>query len=68
MTGHKRLLERTNNGCYFSDCGCGWAGGVYRDRATATEAHAAHTRGGVSTVGKMTTTFLPYPRIEGQRT
>ena len=65
MKGHARKLERTNHGCYFADCRCGWSGGVYRDRAAAIDAHTAHTRGEVSTIGKMTTTFHVGPRPHG---
>ena len=45
MTKHKGEYERTNNGCYFTDCTCGWSGGVYRSRAEAREAWAAHRDG-----------------------
>ena len=65
MRGHARKLERTNHGCYFSECGCGWSGGVYRDRAAAIDAHAAHTRGEVCLIGKMGTTLLIGPRARG---
>ena len=65
MRGHARKLERTNHGCYFAECGCGWSGGVYRDRSTAVDAQAAHTRGEVCTVGKMGITFLVGPRPHG---
>lgn len=65
MRGHAFKPEKTNHGCYFSDCGCGWSGGVYRDRATAKEAHAAHTRGEVCTIGKQGTTLLVGPPIQG---
>lgn len=43
---HRKVLERTNGGNYFADCTCGWQGGVHRDRAAATRAHAAHLNGG----------------------
>ena len=42
---HKRLLERTNHGCYFADCACGWAGGVHQSRLEAMVAWAAHRDG-----------------------
>lgn len=68
MSGHKRMLERTNRGCYFSECGCGWSGGVYRDRTCAVNAHAAHTRGEVCTIGKQGVTFLIGPPAQGMGT
>ena len=45
MKGHKRLLEATNNGHYFADCGCGASLGVYRSRNLASAAHGDHIEG-----------------------
>ena len=45
MTDHRFEPERTNGGCYFADCSCGWAGGVYPTRADAKRAHIAHVMG-----------------------
>ena len=45
MKGHKRLLEATNDGHYFADCGCGASLGVYRSRTLASAAHTAHVEG-----------------------
>ena len=42
MTDHQFTPERTNHGAYFSDCSCGWSGGVYPSRADAKRAHIAH--------------------------
>lgn len=62
---HKFKPEKTNHGCYFSDCSCGKSLGVYRDRATAKDAHTAHTEGRESTVGKVGTTFLVGGPVQG---
>lgn len=45
MKGHKKILEATNGGNYFADCSCGSNLGVYRSRAIAIKAHAAHLSG-----------------------
>lgn len=42
---HRFTPERTNHGAYFSDCSCGWSGGVYPSRGDAKHAHAAHVTG-----------------------
>lgn len=63
--GHRRLLEATNHGCYFSDCACGWAGGVYNDRAMAAAAHADHVAGR-EPVGKVAPVLLFGPPAGGQ--
>jgi hypothetical protein len=49
--------EKTNHGYYFSDCSCGWTGGVYETRKFAKDAQVAHKNGEESTVGKVKTTF-----------
>lgn len=43
---HRFMPEQTNGGAYFSDCSCGWSGGVYPSRGDAKHAHAAHVTGG----------------------
>lgn len=40
--GCKPILEPTNAGHYFSECSCGWSGGVYRNRTEARSAWHAH--------------------------
>lgn len=45
MITHRFKPEATNGGHYFADCSCGWTGGVYRSRAAAKLAHAAHRDG-----------------------
>lgn len=42
MSNHKFKPEATNAGHYFSDCSCGWSGGVYPSRTDAKEAWRAH--------------------------
>lgn len=46
MTDHKFKPESTNNGRSFSDCSCGWQGGVYPSRAAARDAWHGHATGG----------------------
>ena len=46
MSGHKFEAERTNHGCYFADCSCGWSGGVFPSHGDAKRAHTAHVTGG----------------------
>jgi hypothetical protein len=67
MKGHKRLLERTNNGCYFSECGCGWSGGVWADRPAAIAAHSAHIAGQEPPAGKVEPVVLLGPDREEWR-
>lgn len=62
---HKRLLERTNAGHYFSECRCGWSGGVHPDRYTANVAWEAH-RDGLNPVAPVPTIVLFGPRAHGQ--
>ena len=45
MSDHKFEAERTNHGCYFADCSCGWSGGVFPSRGDAKLAHTAHVTG-----------------------
>lgn len=42
---HRSITEATNAGHYFSDCSCGWSGGVYPSRHDARYAWNAHTTG-----------------------
>jgi len=41
----RRILEATNAGHYFADCGCGWGGGVHASWAQAASAWRAHRDG-----------------------
>lgn len=59
MSGHKRLLEATNHGHYFADCGCGASLGVYPSRSSAAAAHTAHL---------MVVRVCSHPRTETIRT
>lgn len=62
---HKRLLERTNGGCYFAECRCGWSGGVHPDRYFANRAWEAHRDGG-EPPAPIPTVVLFGPRAHGQ--
>ena len=42
---HRWERERTNYGCFFTDCTCGWSGGVYRSSSEAHAAWKAHRDG-----------------------
>lgn len=45
MSVHKFKPETTNGGNCFSDCLCGWSGGVYPTRPEARAAWQAHVDG-----------------------
>lgn len=60
---HKKLLERTNHGYYFSECACGWSGGVYSNRTFANDAYLSHKAGAkIPLIGKVGTTFTFGPQ------
>lgn len=42
---HKFKPETTNGGNCFSDCACGWSGGVYQSRKDAMVVWDAHAHG-----------------------
>ena len=67
MRGHRRMLERTNHGCYFSECSCGWSGGVYPHRTAAIIAHESHVSGG-EPVAPIPTVVIFGDRPRGMRT
>jgi len=62
-----RILEATNAGHYFADCGCGWSGGVHDRRAKAAAAWAAH-RDGLPRVEPVKPIVQFGPRACGQET
>lgn len=64
MSAHKFKPETTNGGHCFSDCSCGWAGGVYPTRPDARLAWIAH-RDEMLVPEHVRPTFLAGPRARG---